>query len=231
MSGIWRHRSAIPLFVDKQEITMTTNTKPSAVVLAAATFAATLAAGGSASANIVRGLGHGPVVVAGGPTGAGLARQGTIVGAVGSGVRRGLPINPQPSQNGGSNGNGHLVSCSIGTGCTVTSNGDHDRDRDRNHDRDRDHDGYYHGRGYGWGYQPPIVVEGVPGAVAVPAPVQVVPAPVQAVPARVPAPAASAGQGPCNCLTKQSLPDGSLLFQDVCTKESAIAPPQAAGAR
>jgi hypothetical protein len=54
---------------------------------------------------------------------------------------------------------------------------------------------------------------------------------VQAVPARVPAPAAQVVQAPCNCLTKQNLPDGSVLFQDICTKESAIAAPPAVGAR
>jgi hypothetical protein len=61
--------------------------------------------------------------------------------------------------------------------------------------------------------------------------VQAVAAPVQAVPARVPAPAAQVVQAPCNCLTKQNLPDGSVLFQDICTKESAIAAPPAVGAR
>ncbi len=30
---------------------------------------------------------------------------------------------------------------------------------------------------------------------------------------------------PCNCLTKQYLADGSALFQDLCTKEAAIATP------
>jgi len=29
----------------------------------------------------------------------------------------------------------------------------------------------------------------------------------------------------CNCLTKQYLPDGSILFADVCTKEEAMATP------
>ena len=244
---------------------MTTKTKLSALALAAATFTTTLAAGGSASANIVRpGLGHGPVVTAGGVTGIGATREGTIAGVrqlppsqplpgivTGTGATRPgtiagvrqippLPIDPSPpsppsppSQNGGSNG-GTLVSCHPGTGCTVTGNRDHDRDhdhdRDYDRDHDRDHDGYYR-RGYGWGYQPPIMVEGVPSAVAVPAPVQAVPAPVQAVPARVSAPAAQVVQAPCNCLTKQNLPDGSVLFQDICTKESAIAAPPAVGAR
>jgi hypothetical protein len=30
---------------------------------------------------------------------------------------------------------------------------------------------------------------------------------------------------PCNCLTKQYLSDGSVLFQDICTKEAAMATP------
>jgi hypothetical protein len=30
---------------------------------------------------------------------------------------------------------------------------------------------------------------------------------------------------PCNCLTKQYLDDGSVLFRDLCTKEAAIATP------
>jgi hypothetical protein len=34
--------------------------------------------------------------------------------------------------------------------------------------------------------------------------------------------------GDCNCLVKQYLPNGSVLFRDLCTKESAIAPNGAA---
>jgi hypothetical protein len=30
---------------------------------------------------------------------------------------------------------------------------------------------------------------------------------------------------PCNCLTKQYLEDGSVLFNDICTKEAAMATP------
>jgi hypothetical protein len=30
---------------------------------------------------------------------------------------------------------------------------------------------------------------------------------------------------PCNCLTKQYLDDGSVLFKDICTKEAAMATP------
>jgi hypothetical protein len=71
-------------------------------------------------------------------------------------------------------------------------------------------------RGYGWRYRPEIIVEGQPQAIGVSAPVQSAPA---------------AAAEPCNCLTKQSLPDGSVLFQDICTKESAIAAPTTVGAR
>jgi hypothetical protein len=30
----------------------------------------------------------------------------------------------------------------------------------------------------------------------------------------------------CNCLTKEYLPDGSVLFKDLCTKEAAMASPE-----
>ena len=42
---------------------------------------------------------------------------------------------------------------------------------------------------------------------------------------QVSAPVATAPSGPSNCLTKQYLQDGSVLFKDVCTKESALATP------
>src|SRR5579871_4111215 len=82
-------------------MTTTTKTKLSALALAMASFTM-LAAGGSASANVVRPvLGHGPVVTSGGLTGAGGARQGTIVGEQpgSSGVRQ-IPFQPisQPHQ-------------------------------------------------------------------------------------------------------------------------------------
>jgi hypothetical protein len=35
-------------------------------------------------------------------------------------------------------------------------------------------------------------------------------------------PAVSTAQAPCNCLTKEYLQDGSVLFKDLCTKEAAI---------
>ena len=47
--------------------------------------------------------------------------------------------------------------------------------------------------------------------------------------AAMPGPAAA--QEPTNCLTKQNLPNGAVLFQDVCTQQSAIAPPQNMSAR
>lgn len=37
-----------------------------------------------------------------------------------------------------------------------------------------------------------------------------------------PAQAAQANQHTCNCLTKQYLDDGSVLFQDICSKEAAL---------
>lgn len=75
--------------------------------------------------------------------------------------------------------------------------------------------GWYHG--YGW-RRPAVVVAGAPAAV--------VAGPAQATPAAAPASA-----GPCNCLTKQNLPNGAVLFQDICTKQSAIASPEEAAAR
>ena len=93
---------------------------------------------------------------------------------------------------------------------------------------DGDHDGYHRwdrwDRWHSWRDRPEIVVEGRPEAV-------VVSAPAQGVPARVSVAAPQVAAGPCNCLTKQNMPDGSLLFQDICTKESAVAAPQTVGAR
>jgi hypothetical protein len=40
-----------------------------------------------------------------------------------------------------------------------------------------------------------------------------------------PVDAAATPTAPCNCLTKQYLDDGSVLFQDICTKEAALATP------
>jgi hypothetical protein len=36
---------------------------------------------------------------------------------------------------------------------------------------------------------------------------------------------AAVTKAPCNCLTKQYLSDGSVLFQDICTRETAMATP------
>jgi hypothetical protein len=44
-------------------------------------------------------------------------------------------------------------------------------------------------------------------------------------------PGPAAAQEPTNCLTKQNLPNGAVLFKDVCTQQSAIAPPQNLSAR
>ncbi len=41
-----------------------------------------------------------------------------------------------------------------------------------------------------------------------------------------PADATATSTAPCNCLTKQYLDDGSVLFQDICTKEAAMATPE-----
>lgn len=38
--------------------------------------------------------------------------------------------------------------------------------------------------------------------------------------------AAAPTTGNCSCLTKQYTPEGNVLFQDLCTKESALAPGQ-----
>jgi hypothetical protein len=100
--------------------------------------------------------------------------------------------------------------------------GDHDHDHGWNH-------------WHNWRGGPEIVVEGIPETTVVAAPAQSAPvrASAPAAPARASAPVSQQlAAEPCNCLTKQNLPDGSLLFQDICTKESAIAAPQqAVGAR
>ncbi len=210
---------------------MTIKTRLNSLALAAAVFTSTaLLTGGSASADIKHlgqgavlgitvppGLGHGPVVppkppIQGGSGGSVVSCQigkgCTVTPPPGHG-----PVEPpKPPTQGGSGGS--VVSCQIGRGCTVTPPpGDDD---DHHH-----HDRYGHDHGYGWGYQPEIVVA--------PVPAPAVAAPVEAAPAQAPVP--QVAQAPCNCLTKQTLPDGSVLFQDICTKQSAIAAPQTVGAR
>jgi hypothetical protein len=54
-------------------------------------------------------------------------------------------------------------------------------------------------------------------------------APAAAMPGQAEAPQAPTGA--CNCLTKQNLPNGGVLFQDICTQQSAIAGPQTMSAR
>ncbi len=63
----------------------------------------------------------------------------------------------------------------------------------------------------------PAVIERQPVVIAQ----QPVPVPSQAPVTQAPA---AAGE-PCNCLTKQYLNDGSVLFRDVCSREAAIASP------
>ena len=75
--------------------------------------------------------------------------------------------------------------------------------------------GWFHGFGhwYGRGGVETVAIGGAPSA------------PVR-VSAPAPAPAPTVAASPCSCLTKQTLPDGSVLFQDICTKESALEAPQ-----
>jgi hypothetical protein len=58
-----------------------------------------------------------------------------------------------------------------------------------------------------------------------PAPVLGAPIPTNAPPAPGGVVAGTPSAEPCNCLTKQYLDDGSVLFRDICTKEAAIATP------
>jgi hypothetical protein len=184
-------------------------TKLTVLALAAAVLTTTLLVAGSASATIPKNRypGHGPVV-----TGSSILQKIEANGGHPFKCLACTTIGTNPPHQGGGNSGTHgggVISCHPGTGCTLTGG-------DRDGDRDRDHRRWYHDR-------PEIVIEGAPGEVVVPA------TPVQAVPVRTAAPEV-AGE-PCNCLTKQELPDGSVLFQDICTKQSAIAPPQTVGAR
>jgi hypothetical protein len=76
---------------------------------------------------------------------------------------------------------------------------------------------------------PPVIIAPPPVVVAAPPPVIARPVPVYA-PHPMPAQAPSMSANPntaaapsCNCLTKQYLQDGSVLFRDVCTHEAAMA--------
>jgi hypothetical protein len=78
-----------------------------------------------------------------------------------------------------------------------------------NHDHDHDHDWWW----WHHHHERPWFVEGgypVSAPVAVTGPIATAPAPAN---------------GPCTCLTKTYLNDGSVKFTDVCTKETAIATP------
>jgi hypothetical protein len=80
-----------------------------------------------------------------------------------------------------------------------------------NPDPDHDHDGprfWWHHR-----HGPEFIVGSDP--VRVSNPVVSAPAPVTT----------TVPSAPCNCLTKQYLQDGSVLFSDICTKEAAVATP------
>jgi hypothetical protein len=71
---------------------------------------------------------------------------------------------------------------------------------------------------------PPVVVAAPPAVIARPVPVYAphpMPMPAQA-PSMSASPHAAAAPS-CNCLTKQYLQDGSVLFRDVCTHEAAMA--------
>jgi hypothetical protein len=89
------------------------------------------------------------------------------------------------------------------TGIVIHPPPDHDHDHDWDHDHDHDWDGPH----FRWWRRPPVIIEGS--------------APV----ASTPVAAAPSSPGPCTCLTKSYLQDGSVLFQDACTKESALATP------
>jgi hypothetical protein len=85
--------------------------------------------------------------------------------------------------------------------CVSFKSCDHDHDWHHDHDHDWDHDHHviwWHQPHYGVVYDPPTVVS---------------------------APVATQAPPPCNCLTKQYLQDGSVLFADLCTKEQATATP------
>jgi hypothetical protein len=81
------------------------------------------------------------------------------------------------------------------------------------------------GQIYPTGGPGPVVVLAQPVAVQAPAPVAVGTATTGIVTSAT-RPAQAAAE-PCNCLTKQYLTDGSVLFRDICTKEAALATPAA----
>jgi hypothetical protein len=214
-------RRAIPLFHDKQELTMKTTLKTlSALALAAATLTAvTVATGSTASANPFRSPGHGPVAL-GGIHGVGLPFRGLGHG----------PVVPSGFRNG-------TISCFA---CNLPRpNPPH-----WGYFPGRfPHWGYFPGRFPRWGYFPRYGYnwwgyrynrwywehyrdrygfQGRPGQIAL------VGAPaVASAPAMASAPN-QASAGPQDCLKEQQMPDLSVVFEDVCKQISAIAPPPSA---
>ena len=85
--------------------------------------------------------------------------------------------------------------------CVTFKSCDHDYDHDHDHEHDWDHDHHMI-----WWHQPHYDVVNDPPTV-------------------ISAPAVTQAPAPCNCLTKQYLQDGSVLFTDLCTKEQAMATP------
>jgi hypothetical protein len=80
---------------------------------------------------------------------------------------------------------------------------------------------------YPTGGMGPVVISVPPVVVADPGAVITAPAPVATTTATTAAAAATkaAAAEPCNCLTKQYLDDGSVLFRDLCTKEAFFGTP------
>jgi hypothetical protein len=236
---------------------MTTKSRLTALALATATFTTASLLAGTASARPAHGVsgvispkggtivgtttGAIPPKQAGGGTIVGTttgtippkqAGGGTIVGTTtgtippkqaGGGTIVGTITGTLPPKSGPGNG-GTVVSCQIGKGCTETGGAGTHPPEGGHGPVDGDHH-HHHGFGYGWGYGygAPVVVEDAPVTVVAPAPVEAVPV---AAHGRLPV-----AEAPCNCLTKQSMPDGSLLLQDICTKESWVVAPQTVGAR
>jgi len=162
----------------------------SALAIAAATLTAvTLATGSTASANPLRGGGHGPVVLHKAPLFAGGLASRLKISCLACNL-------PRPHPKWGF------------------------------HPWRFHHWGYYPWRYYGWehrfnrwywdryryryGFRRPIGFSAIPAAAA---------APVQA------------SAGPQGCLTEQRMPDGSVMFEDVCKQISAVAPPPPADQR
>jgi hypothetical protein len=83
------------------------------------------------------------------------------------------------------------------------------------------------GQTYPSGSAGPVVIVAPPPVYQAPQPVYQSAAPVYQAPRPVvtATSAVPVAAEPCNCLTKQYLGDGSVLFKDICTKETAMATP------